>query len=954
MVSRLHPEPALSDRPHLDAAQATEAEVALLLDVVRQTDRELHKDRASPVPVTLDTSLDRDLGLDSLARVELLLRIEHAFGVALPENALQLATTPRDLLAAVRAGEPKAARPAQPPRALVEPAMPEVSQPTQACTLTDVLDWHARRHGQRTHIVMLSAGEETRIGYAALQAGAASVAAALRQQGLRPREAVAIMLPTSLEYFHAFLGILLAGGIPVPIYPPTRISQIEEHVRRHAGILANAQAAMMITVPETMAAARLLEAQVPSLRRILPAVELLERGEKADPAPISPSDIAFIQYTSGSTGDPKGVVLTHANLLANIRAMVSAIRAGSADVFVSWLPLYHDMGLIGAWLGSLYAGCPLVVMSPLAFLSQPQRWLWAIHRYRGTLTAAPNFAFELCLSRIASGDIDGLDLSSLRFLANGSEMVSADTVERFVARFSAYGLKPTALSPVFGLAECAVGLLFPPLDRGPVIDRVAREPFMRHGEALPADVGDASALRFVGCGAPLPGHAVRIVDEIGRERGERIEGRLEFRGPSATSGYYRNAGQTRNLIQDGWLDTGDKAYRAGADVYITGRIKDLIIRAGRNIHPHELEEAVALLPGVRKGCVAVFGTADPRLGTERLVVLAETRERRPAARQALHDAISRLAVELLGEPADEIVLAPPHTVLKTSSGKLRRSATRALYEAGLVGARSPAAWLEAARLLSGAALPGLRRRLKLARQWVHGCHAATVFALGAVPAWLITALLPWPERAWKFNRFVARLVFRLSGTPLLVQGAKNLPGSTHVIVCNHASYLDGMILVAALPQQHTFVAKRELRDRFVARVHLRHLGAEFVERFAAQQSLEDANRLADAAVQGRSLAFFPEGTFANVPGLLPFHLGAFVIAARSNVPVVPIAIRGSRSLLPGDRWFPHPGPLVVTIGAPISPAADAPDAFAAAVKMRDLARAEIAQHCGEADAVPVR
>ena len=350
------------------------------------------------------------------------------------------------------------------------------------------------------------------------------------------------------------------------------------------------------------------------------------------PQPGNSDSVALIQYTSGSTGDPKGVVLSHSNLLANIRAMGEVMDASSADVFVSWLPLYHDMGLIGAWLGCLHFAAPLYAMSPLSFLVRPESWLWAMHRFRATFSASPNFGFELCLNKIADADLEGLDLSSLRMVANGAEPVSVQTLRRFIDRFGRYGFPAQAMAPVYGLAECSVGLAFPPLGRLPIIDRVNRDRLSADGVAEPARPDDPKPLEIVPCGQPLPGHEIRIVDEAGYELGERREGRLEFRGPSATRGYFRNETKTRELFHDGWLDSGDRAYMAGGDVCITGRIKDIIIRAGRHIYPQEVEDAVAEIPGIRKGCVAVFGVTDRASGTERVVVLAETRETDPTAR----------------------------------------------------------------------------------------------------------------------------------------------------------------------------------------------------------------------------------------------------------------------------------------------------------------------------------
>ena len=310
-------------------------------------------------------------------------------------------------------------------------------------------------------------GNEQEITYAELWERAQRVASNLRERGVEPGQAVALMLPTGPGYFASFMGVMTAGAVPVPIYPPARIAQIEDHFQRHAGILSNAQAVMLITVPEARRLARLLTTRIETLASITTPDEL----DRAAPLALRPhaarsDDIAFLQYTSGSTGNPKGVVLTHGNLLANLREMGRVTRVGARDVFVSWLPLYHDMGLIGAWFGSLHFGYPLVVMSPLTFLARPERWLWAIHRHRGTLSAAPNFAYELCLRKIDDSALEGLDLSSMRWLFNGSEAVSADTMQAFAERFGKYGLPPGAIAPVYGLAECALGLAFPPAGRG--------------------------------------------------------------------------------------------------------------------------------------------------------------------------------------------------------------------------------------------------------------------------------------------------------------------------------------------------------------------------------------------------------------------------------------------------------------------------------------------------------
>ncbi|MDH3971762.1 MAG: AMP-binding protein, partial [Gammaproteobacteria bacterium] len=325
-----------------------------LLLVVQALVTEVHPQRPPAELIGLDSRFERDLGLDSLTRVELIARVERYFELALPERSFSEVETARDLLRAMqRAGTPR--------ETLTDSAIKAVSlgqaeaAPTEAKTLLEVLDWHVEQHPDRPHIQLYQGEVEGgRLNYRQLKTGAAKVAAGLQQAGLQPAEPVAIMLPSSKDYFYSFFGILMAGGIPVPVYPPVRPSQLEDHMLRHARILANCLAITLITVPEARKVARLLKSHVPGLKNIVTVSELMMSSASATAPILNSSDTAFIQYTSGSTGNPKGVVLTHANLLANIRAMGQTVKASPKDVFVSWLPLYHDMGLIGAWLGSLY------------------------------------------------------------------------------------------------------------------------------------------------------------------------------------------------------------------------------------------------------------------------------------------------------------------------------------------------------------------------------------------------------------------------------------------------------------------------------------------------------------------------------------------------------------------------------------------------------------------------
>jgi len=895
--------------------------------------------------IGLDTRLEADLGLDSLARAELLARVERALAVRLPEEAL-LAATARDLLSLAEQAQGGASARAvartEPAPGAVEEGTPETAQ-----TLLEVLDWHRQRHPERTHILSYGGGDKPRpIGYQDLWEGAARVAGRLLEAGLAPGGKVALMLPTCPAYFTSFFGILAAGGVPVPIYPPARPQQLEDHLRRHARILANAETVLLITVREARTVGRLLQSLAPTLRGLLTLEDLEAGAEPKAPARPKAGDIAFLQYTSGSTGEPKGVVLTHADLLANIRAMGQASQVRPDDVFVSWLPLYHDMGLIGAWLGSLYYGLPLVSLSPLAFLARPLRWLEAIHRHGGTLSAAPNFAYELCLARIADEDLAGLDLSSWRWAFSGAEPVSPQTLRRFAERFAPYGLRPQALAPVYGLAEAAVGLAFPPPDRGPRIDCIDRVRFARSGHALPIPCGGEDALEVVACGRPLPGYRIRVVDESGRALPERHEGLVQFQGPSATQGYYRNPQASAALVRDGWHDTGDRGYLAGGDIHITGRVKDLIIRGGRNLYPYEIEQAVGEVAGIRKGCVAAFAAADPRTGSERLVVVAETRETDPARRAGLGQRVRERATELTGLPPDEVVLAPPGAVLKTSSGKIRRAATRERYLAGRLASRPKAPLWQLLRVGASALRARLGRLAGAIPGYLYVGYAYALCGLIAPVVWLGVVMAPVPAWRWGLVRSGIRLLRRLAFVRLRVSGRDRIPppGRPFVLAANHQSYLDALVLIEAVPRPLAFVAKRELAARPLLRVFLDRLDTLFVERFDLHRSAAEAERLAEALRAGRLLAFFPEGTFRDQPGLLPFRMGAFGAAAEAQVPILPVALRGTRALMTGDRFIPHPGTAEVDIGVPIAPSGSGWDA---AVALREATRAYIAEHAGE-------
>ena len=887
--------------------------------------------------VTPHARLDRDLGIGSLERVELLLRLEQQFGVRLPDAVMAEAVTPADLIEAIRGAAPTPPEPAPETRL---PVAPGVAAPSDTRTLVETLRWHAERHPQRVHVFLQDDdGSETAITYGALWAGATALAAGLREEGCQPGQAIALMLRTERAFFETFFGVLAAGGVPVPVYPPFRLDRLEEYAARQVGILTNAQAELLVTFAPATRVARLLRGQVPSLRAVTTAERLAKPDSAFLPAALTADDAALIQYTSGSTGAPKGVLLSHANLLANIRAIGEAIGIGPDDVGASWLPLYHDMGLIGTWLASLHFGMPIVILSPLAFLSRPARWLRAIHTHRATLSPAPNFAYDLCVRNVADADIEGIALGSWRLAFNGSEPVSPETIERFTRRFAPYGFRPEAMCPVYGLAESSVALTVPPLGRGPWIDRVARAAFERTREARPARADENGALRFVSCGRPLPGHDVRIVDAARNPLGERIEGRIEFRGPSVTRGYFRNPDATRAVLHGEWMDSGDLGYHAEGELLITGRQKDIIIKAGRNLYPQEVEGLVGEVRGIRKGCVAAFGVAGSRTGTEQLVVVAESRETAPARLEALRAAVMDRVVTALGVPPDTVVLAGPGAVLKTSSGKIRRGATRDAFLGGEIlrgRASAPAQW---ARLVLDDVGARARRAARGGVAVAYAAYIGLLLALTLPVLWPLLLILPGGRTADRLVRHWCRAMLRLSGCPVRVDGLEHLrTAGPAILVANHSSYVDAAVLLAALPVEFVFVAKRELVRSPVIGTVIRKVGHLAVERHDPGQSAADAGHATARLRAGTSLLFFPEGTFLRGPGLLPFRLGAFKAAVETGRPVVPVGLRGAREILPAHAWAPRPGSITLAVGPAITPKATG---WPEMVRLRDLTRAEI-------------
>lgn len=885
-----------------------------LLSIAHDFLHELEAERAVQA-ISLDASLERDLGIDSLGKVELFHRIEKQFSVRLPESAMVEAESLRDLMKIITKKGSNKLRLNQQFSPVLEMTSLDL---TSAQTLIGVLITYATKEPKRPHLYLQNEmGEEQVIHYGQLFEEAQKIARGLYKQGIQPGETIGIMLPTGADFFYAFCGVLLAGAVPVPIYPPYRPDRIEEYAKREAKILQNAQARLLITFSRAEVLSNILRTFIPSLKEVTTVKNLQQLEGPLQEVSIESSDPVLIQYTSGSTGDPKGVLLSHENMLANIRAIINAIPAKPTDVEVSWLPLYHDMGLM-SWLGSLYFGIPITILSPLTFLTRPERWLWAIHYHRGTLSGGPNFSYELCVKKINPEDIEGLDLSSWRFAFNGAEAINPKTLERFSKKFSRYGFRAEAFAPVYGLAESTVGLTFPTKPRVPRIDKVQRELFEKEGIALPATSED-NILAFVGCGEPLLDHKIRIVDDVGKVLEDREVGNLQFKGPSAMQGYFNNLEATQKAYHDGWWDTGDLGYRSDNEIYITGRKKDLIIKAGRNLYPEEAEEVVSQIPSIRKGCVIAFGVSDPDSGTEKLIIVAETYELDKQKQQSIRsDVIEKMSIQL-GIPPDTVILVPPRTVPKTSSGKLQRSACKKAYLEGKLFKHPLPAKMQFAKLAFISASKKIWSCFFYLGKFLYALYAGIILLITVPFIWLSILSLP-QQAAAKITRFWARNFFRLIGCPITLDGKMNLENISPVIyVSNHSSYADSVLLLGILPPGVLFTVKKELLTTPIIKTFVKKLGYITVDRMDFIKSLENKKLIEESVQKKNSVVIFPEGTFTYATGLRPFKLGAFTVAAETDTPICPVAIRGTRSILRGDSFLPKPGAIKVTIGKPIFP-----------------------------------
>jgi acyl-CoA synthetase (AMP-forming)/AMP-acid ligase II len=520
----------------------------------------------------------------------------------------------------------------------------------------------------RPGLTFVAADEtETSLGWDAVRERAAAVAGALVSLGVRPGERVALVLPTGPDFMDAFFGTLLAGAVPVPLYPPVRLGRLPEYHLATARMLRLSGAVALLSDGRV---GRLLGEAV---RRAGPRLGLRNVAglREAGAGPVAregdPGALAVVQFSSGSTVDPKPVALSHRAVLAQtdaLRALMPDDTPDDPQLGVSWLPLYHDMGLIGCLLSALTYPGPLVLLGPEVFLGRPALWLRALSRHRGTMSVAPSFAYAVCARRVKDAEMEGVDLSRWRLALNGAEQISAEAARRFSERFSRWGFRPAALMPVYGLAEAALCVTFSP-PRAP-LRSVALDPveLARAGRVRPGGRVLASV------GMPMPGVSVEIRDESGTVVGEGVVGRIFAHGPSVMDEYLGQPEATRAVLDGGWLDTGDLGFVQDGELVVCGRAKDVVVLRGANHAPQEFEDALDGVPGVRLGCAVALGFVPPGGDGEELLLLAETTAE---AGSDLADRIRAAVAERTGMRPHTVQLLSPGTLPRTSSGKLRRS-----------------------------------------------------------------------------------------------------------------------------------------------------------------------------------------------------------------------------------------------------------------------------------------
>ena len=551
---------------------------------------------------------------------------------------------------------------------------------TEPRRIVDIADAWAEREPERVCLTFHPGGRPAvPVTYGALRADVLAWARGLARLAIPPGAPVVVLARSAPGFVAAFLAAQRADLLAIPCPPPDPLEPSGRVQERVAAILGRSGATVLVDPTPGPETADLPAALGRRGLRVVDPSSIQDAEGEAAPRRAPAGTFAYCQFTSGSGGRAKGVRLTHENLLASIRARTEAYDLGESDVGVSWLPLFHDMGLVGYVLHPLVTGLPVHLMPTTAFLARPGAWLALIARVRGTMSVAPNSAYGLCARRVTDAEVAELDLSCWRLAFNGSEPVTREVVDAFTRRLAPAGFRASAMLPAYGLAENTLTATARRPGEGVRIEEVSRDALEVAHEARAAAAGEARRT-VVSVGRPLPGQEVRVVDADGTPVGAHRVGEVHLRGPSVMHSYLPGTEGEAALRTDGWLATGDLGFMADGELFLVGRKKDLIIRGGRNYYAEDLEDAAARVPGIRPGRLAAFSL--PGAEQEQVVLVAEARpdpDRDPAA---LRETIAQAVFQAVRWRPDDVVLLDPHALPLTSSGKVMRPEARRRYETG--------------------------------------------------------------------------------------------------------------------------------------------------------------------------------------------------------------------------------------------------------------------------------
>ena len=533
------------------------------------------------------------------------------------------------------------------------------------------------------------------ISWARIRKNAARTAGQLLELGCQPGDRICLVYPTEPAFFSAFLGAVWAGMVPVPLYPPVRLGRLDENAAKTSRMI------QITGARAVLASTRVRRLLGPAIQAARPefgclTLEDLPAAPEAPRHRARPEDLAFVQFSSGTTADPKAVALTHGAVMAQACILVEGLLEAwpeeehGLQSGISWLPLYHDMGLIGCVFPALLKGRDLTLIGPDVFVTRPALWLRTISRYKCTISTAPNFAYGMCVHKVRDSDMEGVDLSSWKVALNGAESVSGETLGAFSDRFSRWGFDRMALTPVYGLSEAALAVTFSPLK-----------------EIWKQRAHPAKGRPIMSLGPPLPGFTVDIRSPEGDSLPEAQVGHVWIQGPSLMREYLQNPEATQKVLQDGWLDTGDLGFLQEGDLHVVGRAKEVLILRGRNTPPEAVESAVTELSGVRRGCVAAVCHRPPGAHTDELVLLVEQAKERSLAPDQLARDCREAVVAATGLLCWKVEVLEPGTLPRTSSGKIRRIEAEERFASGsLRAATEPGPLgLAAALVRSSLAMP---------------------------------------------------------------------------------------------------------------------------------------------------------------------------------------------------------------------------------------------------------